>query len=245
MTNLPNDSQGCGNLMEDENLNHQHEKGDLRMSSSPGKASIHSTSSQPEYEKYMQILNTAKMLADKKDEGEDIREEVAQLRAFVEDLDPEEIPTFGGNPMLVVMLLEQENEELPPRADSAIQTSLTPPPSSREVPVPPLELEQLRHHDLSARENASPRRRRKRRLSAGNELDPEPETELESLPRMSLTAVSSVDCPPSLSASPIQVRLERSGLSWADFLYLFIVIAIVYWFYNHMSHHHCTADHPI
>ena len=35
-----------------------------------------------------------------------IREEVAQLRAFVEGLDPEEIPTFGGNPMLVVMLLE-------------------------------------------------------------------------------------------------------------------------------------------
>lgn len=93
-------------------------------------------------------------------------------------------------------------------------------------------------------ENALPRRRRKRRLSAGNELNPETEMTESLLPRMSLTAVSSVDCPPSLSAaSPIQIRLERSGLSWADFLYLFIVIAIIYWFYNHMSHHHCTADH--
>ena len=71
MKNLPNDSQGYGSLMGDENL-HQHEQVDLQASSSPGKASIHSTSSQLEYEKYMQILNTAKMLADKKDEGQDV-----------------------------------------------------------------------------------------------------------------------------------------------------------------------------
>ena len=59
-------------MEDEENLHHQREKGDLRTSSSPGKASVHSNSSQPEYEKYMQILNTAKMLADKKDEGEDV-----------------------------------------------------------------------------------------------------------------------------------------------------------------------------